>query len=85
MASVKTAISIEHRLFGMVSRYSKRMGVSRSRFFAEAARAYLAQFDRQALIKQINEANAGGLTRSEGRYLKSLNENLVKILKDEPW
>jgi metal-responsive CopG/Arc/MetJ family transcriptional regulator len=85
MASIKTAISVEERLLDEVSRHSKRMGVSRSRFFADAAREYLARFDRESLIKRINEANKEGADASERRYLKTLKRNLGAILKDEPW
>jgi len=85
MASIKTAISVEEKLLREVSRRSKRMGMSRSRFFANAAREYLNRFDRQALIEQIDRAQEGGSAKSERRRLKSLQRNFSKILKDEPW
>jgi predicted transcriptional regulator len=40
---VKTAISIPDELFREVERCSRRLGVSRSRLFADAVREYLAR------------------------------------------
>ncbi|MGA3065998.1 MAG: ribbon-helix-helix protein, CopG family [Tepidisphaeraceae bacterium] len=85
MASIKTAISVEEKLLKEVSRRSKRMGVSRSRFFAIAARDYLNRFDRQALIEQINKAQESGSDQADRRHLKSLRRNFAKILEDESW
>jgi metal-responsive CopG/Arc/MetJ family transcriptional regulator len=85
MPSFKTVITIERDLLGKVTRYCRSTGVSRSRFFRDAARQYLARSNRNALIKRINEANEGRLSTSEARQSKALMEVLRTVLKDEPW
>ncbi len=85
MASIKTAISIDAKLFKSIEKRSKRLGVSRSKFFADAAAAYLNRFDRESITEQINRAVEGGLDPTEQQWLAGSKRAFAKILKDDPW
>ncbi len=54
--SVKTAISLPDDTYEQATRQAAELGISRSEFFARAARSYLDQLAAQSLSRQINEA-----------------------------
>ena len=53
---VKTAISLPDDTYEQATRQAAALGISRSEFFARAARSYLDQLAAQSLTQQINEA-----------------------------
>ena len=53
---VKTAISLPDDTYEQASRRAAELGISRSEFFARAARRYLDELASQSLTSQINEA-----------------------------
>ena len=53
---VKTAISLPDDTYEQATRQAAELGISRSEFFARAARSYLDQLAAQSLSQQINEA-----------------------------
>lgn len=53
---VKTAISLPDETYEQATRQAAELGISRSEFFARAARSYLDQLAAQSLTQQINEA-----------------------------
>ena len=59
--NVKTAISLPDDTYDQATRRAAELGISRSEFFARAARSYLNQLAAQSLTEQIDEAlrNAG--------------------------
>ena len=57
---VKTAISLPDDTFRRVDDAAKRMGVSRSEFFARAAERWLHELDSDDVTDAINEAIADG-------------------------
>jgi metal-responsive CopG/Arc/MetJ family transcriptional regulator len=56
---VKTAISVPDATFRRVDGAAKRMGVSRSEFFARAAERWLDALDDDGTTEAINRAIAG--------------------------
>ncbi len=56
---VKTAISLPDDTYEQATRQAAELGISRSEFFARAARNYLNQLAVQSLTRQINEALQG--------------------------
>ena len=53
---VKTAISLPDDTYEQATRQAAELGISRSEFFARAARSYLDQLAAHSLTVQINEA-----------------------------
>ena len=53
---MKTAISLPDETFHAVTTRAKQLGMSRSEFFAVAARHYLEELDGQSFTAQIDDA-----------------------------
>lgn len=53
---VKTAISLPDDTYEQATRQAAELGISRSEFFARAARSYLDQLAAHSLTRQIDEA-----------------------------
>ena len=53
---MKTAISLPDDTYEQATRQARALGISRSEFFARAARSYLDQLASHSLTQQINEA-----------------------------
>ena len=56
---MKTAISLPDDTFRRVDRAAKRLGVSRSEFFARAAESWLAALEEEDTMEAINRALRG--------------------------
>jgi hypothetical protein len=54
--TVKTAISLPDDTYEQASSRAAELGISRSEFFARAARRYLDELASQSLTQQIDEA-----------------------------
>ena len=58
---MKTAISVPDEIFDQAVGQAAALGISRSEFFARAARRYLDELAAQSLTSQIDQAlQAGG-------------------------
>jgi Arc/MetJ family transcription regulator len=53
---VKTAISVPDDTFEQATRQAAELGISRSEFFARAARRYLDELASRSLTQQVNQA-----------------------------
>jgi hypothetical protein len=53
---VKTAISVPDDTFEQASKQAAELGISRSEFFARAARRYLDELASRSLTQQVNDA-----------------------------
>ena len=53
---MKTAISVPDETFAQVERSAKCLGVTRSEFYARAARFYLEHLEQESLTNEINAA-----------------------------
>ena len=61
LPSVKTAISVPDDTFRRVDDAARRLGVSRSEFFARAAERWLRDLDDDGITDAIDRATAGDL------------------------
>ncbi len=53
---MKTAISLPDETFEQATKRAAELGISRSEFFARAARRYLDELAERSLTQQIDEA-----------------------------
>jgi metal-responsive CopG/Arc/MetJ family transcriptional regulator len=53
---MKTAISVPDETFQRASERAQQLGISRSEFFATAAKRYLEDLDRESLTARIDQA-----------------------------
>jgi hypothetical protein len=72
---VKTAISVPDEIFEQAADRAAELGISRSEFFARAARRYLDELATQSLTRQIDQAllaagdDSGAAAAAAGRGL----------------
>jgi len=73
---MKTAISVPDEIFEQASGRAAELGISRSEFFARAARRYLDEMAAQSLTHQIDQSllladddDSGAAAAAAGRSL----------------
>lgn len=72
MAHVKTAVSIEGSLFREAEEWAGKLGISRSRLFADAVREYVRRRENEELSRRLNEAHADGSDEDEKVLLERM-------------
>ena len=78
--SMKTAISIPDDLFQRAEQAAKRLGVSRSEFYANAVREFVERHQRATITQKLNELYSDDESVSEldARWLALQTESLSK-------
>jgi metal-responsive CopG/Arc/MetJ family transcriptional regulator len=73
---MKTAISVPDQIFEQATDQAAELGISRSEFFARAARRYLDELAAQSLTMQIDQAleaagddDTGAAAAAAGRHM----------------
>ena len=59
MGTIKTAISIDSKIFKKVDSLAKKLRISRSQFFTQAAKHMIKKDENLELLQKINEAYKG--------------------------
>lgn len=82
---MKTAISLPDETFERATNRARKLGMSRSEFFAQAAESYLDQLDSEALTKRIDEAleTIGSIDSSSIEAVASGRRHLAAV--DDEW
>jgi hypothetical protein len=83
MTTVKTAISVRPELFRQVETICRKLGISRSQFFAQAAEEFIKRSQTRRLQNQINEAYAEEPTPHEIELLRSIKRKQRGLLEDK--
>jgi metal-responsive CopG/Arc/MetJ family transcriptional regulator len=78
---MKVVVSLPNELFKSAERLARRMGVSRSRLYADALREYLAMHDDASLIERINAI----CDQIDTALEPSLRNAQTQILLREDW
>jgi metal-responsive CopG/Arc/MetJ family transcriptional regulator len=73
---MKTAISLPDDTFTRVERAAKRLGVSRSEFFARAAERWLNDLDDDHTTDAINQALTG--IEQDTEFVNAAGDRLVR-------
>jgi metal-responsive CopG/Arc/MetJ family transcriptional regulator len=80
---VKTAISVPDHTFQRVERVARRLGVSRSEFFARAAERWLDTLDDDGTTDAINAAIARSSDDTE--FVDAAARTLAEANDDNQW
>jgi metal-responsive CopG/Arc/MetJ family transcriptional regulator len=83
MANVKTAISLQKRLFERADALAQEMNIPRSRLFALALEEFLERHDTEELLERINAACQEGLEPSDERWLNAMREHHRRLVEGE--
>jgi predicted transcriptional regulator len=84
MPGVKTAISLDEKLFNRINKLAKKMHVSRSRLFTLAVDDYLKKQENEYLLAQLNKAYADA-DDEEMKISSSMKSKQRKIVEQESW
>lgn len=85
MAGVKTAISIEKKLFDQVNKLAKELRVSRSHLFSLAVEDYLKRYKSRNLLTEINDAYNDLSSDEEEKITKAMKKKHKKNVENDPW
>lgn len=85
MTTIKTAVSIEEKLFQRIEELAGEMQVPRSRIFSMALESYIERYDTQKLIDILNVVYADGLTEEEKEDMEAMRYLQAELLEDEQW
>ncbi len=88
MTHVKTAVSIEESLFREAEEWAGKLGISRSRLFAEAVREYVRRRENEELLRRLNEAHADGPDEEDEaalRHGQALHLEMLRRAEREGW
>ena len=81
MAHVKTAVSIEESLFREAEDWAGKLGISRSRLFAEAVREYVRRRENEELLRRLNQAHADGIDEEDEKALRHMQALHLEMLE----
>lgn len=81
MATVKTAISLDERLFQEASAVARELHLPRSRLFVLALTEYLQRRQRQRLLDQINAVYGDGPDDEQRELLRHLAPEQRRIME----
>jgi metal-responsive CopG/Arc/MetJ family transcriptional regulator len=84
MATIKTAISIDEKLFKEAEKLSAKMKISRSQFFSRAVEEMLERKKNQKLLEMINDS-VTELSSDEKKAMSLSLEQQKKFSEDNPW
>ena len=85
MPGVKTAISIDEKIFKRVNRLAKEMHVSRSRLFTMAVNDFLKKQENREILSLLNKAYGDPPTEEEEKISQSMQSKHGKIIGKESW
>jgi len=82
---MKTAISIPDDLFTTVKEMSKKLNISRSQFFVEAAKDYITRQKNKEIFDALNKVYSEIDTKQEVELRKQSKKYYSKQLETEKW
>ncbi len=82
---MKTAISIPDGLFATVEEMSKKLNISRSQFFVEAAKDYITRQKNKELFETLNEVYSEIDAKQEVELRKQAKKHYSELLEVERW
>jgi metal-responsive CopG/Arc/MetJ family transcriptional regulator len=81
---MKTAISVPDEIFEQATGRAAELGISRSEFFATAARRYLDELAAQSLTSQVNQALQVTEDDESGADAVAAGRHLL-LAEDDDW
>lgn len=83
MGNIKTAISIQERLFEQADALAREMNISRSRLFVLALQEFIQRYQNQKLLDEINSAYKDELDPGEANRLRSMRRRQHRLVEGE--
>lgn len=81
--TIKTAISLDKKLFDEIESLAQEMSVSRSQVFSIAARQFIERCKGKEILEQINTAHQDHSSQSEEELLKRMRTKQSDMVKGQ--
>ena len=85
MSTIKTAVSIEEKLFHQAEELAEELQVSRSRLVSLALSAFIERYETQKIVAKLNEVYANGPTGEDEEWLEAARQTYLEVIGDEQW
>lgn len=85
MTTIKTAVSIEEKLFKRADELAGELQMSRSGLVSLALERFIVDYDTRRLVEILNEEYADGLTEEEQQTMAGMHRLQAELLEDEQW
>jgi metal-responsive CopG/Arc/MetJ family transcriptional regulator len=83
--TIKTAISIQKKLFEQADALAGQMKISRSHLFGLAIESFIRRYQNQALLDEINQAYSSQDDPDEQARLSKMRKGQRTLLEKEEW
>lgn len=85
MAQIKTAISIDERLFTQAEETARELNLTRSGLYARALAEFLRKRDQDRLTEQLNAVYDGTLDPEDEALLRKMQARRLRLAAEDPW
>ena len=85
MSQVKTAISIDERLFSQGEALARELQLSRSALYGLALEQFIKCREQERLTEQINAVYDGTVNTEDEAMLSSMRERRHRLAAEDPW
>ncbi len=85
MAQIKTAISIDEKLFADAERVAKELDLSRSGLYALALQEFLHRYAQDRLTEQLNTVYDDKPDPDDEALLRGMRERRRRLAAEDPW
>jgi len=75
---VKTAISVPDGIFGRVEAAARRLGISRSEFFARAAEKWVDELEKDEITEKLNELLDATVDDANDEFLRAASARTIQ-------
>lgn len=83
MTNKKTAVSLDESVFEKADSLAREMGVSRSKLYETALKAYIEDNENRMLLAELNEAYKDGPTQEELERLEEMKAYQRRLVEGE--
>jgi predicted transcriptional regulator len=83
MPNVKTAISLDERLFHQIEQLSDKLNLSRSKLIAKAVQLLIERHRNEEILDRLNEVHANGLDEEDKKWLRGAKVKYAQTFRDK--
>ena len=85
MTTIKTAVSIEEKLFRQADELAGELQMSRSRLMSLALERLIRDYETKRLVEKLNEVYGNGPTEEDKLWLENIAALYAETLEEEEW
>jgi hypothetical protein len=83
MPNIKTAISLDERLFRQIERLAVEMKLSRSKVISNAVQLLLERYRNQDILDRLNQVYKNGPDEDDVKWMRGARAKYAQTFKDK--